>query len=55
MNITPLEEGMVNNIDSIEDLEIEVDVPIEALEDVDMELPKDFADEMFAEEVLATV
>lgn len=46
---------MVNNIDSIEDLEIEVDVPIEALEDVDMELPKDFADEMFAEEVLSNV
>tara|TARA_R110000824_G_scaffold11293_2_gene49308 strand:- start:1310 stop:1660 length:351 start_codon:yes stop_codon:yes gene_type:complete len=46
---------MVNSIDSIEDLEIEVDVPIEALEDVDLDLPDDFTDEMFAQEVLDNV
>lgn len=46
---------MVNNIDSIEDLEIEVDVPIEAFENVDLELPNEFSVEMFANEVLENV
>ena len=46
---------MVNNIDSLEDLEIEVDVPIEALEAVDLELPQEYSDEVFAQEVLDNV
>ena len=37
---------MVNNISSIEDLDIEVDVPVEALETVDLELPSEYADEV---------
>ena len=46
---------MVNNISSIEDLDIEVDVPVEALETVDLELPSEYADEVFAQEVLDNI
>lgn len=46
---------MVNNISSIEDLDIEVDVPVEAFESVDLDIPTEYADEIFAQEVLDNI